>query len=36
MSSERAAQLKITRISLENLFLQLTGRKAHAGRNIDE
>jgi ABC-type uncharacterized transport system ATPase subunit len=35
MSREKAAQLKITPISLENLFLQLTGGKAHAGR-IDE
>jgi ABC-2 type transport system ATP-binding protein len=31
MSRERAAQLKIKRISLENVFLYLTGRKVHAG-----
>jgi ABC-2 type transport system ATP-binding protein len=36
MSRERRAQLKITRIGLENLFLHLTGRKAHEARNIDE
>lgn len=36
MSRERTADLKITPISLENLFLHLTGRKAHAGRKIYE
>jgi ABC-2 type transport system ATP-binding protein len=36
MGRERAAHLKITPISLENLFLHLTGRKAHAGRKIYE
>jgi ABC-2 type transport system ATP-binding protein len=33
---DQSAQLKITPISLENLFLHLTGRKAHAGRKIYE
>jgi ABC-2 type transport system ATP-binding protein len=36
MSRERTADLKITPISLENLFLHLTGRRAHAGRKIYE
>jgi len=31
-----SVRLKITPISLENLFLHLTGRKAHAGRKIYE
>jgi ABC-2 type transport system ATP-binding protein len=36
VSRERSAHLRIAPISLENLFLHLTGRKAHAGRNIYE
>jgi ABC-2 type transport system ATP-binding protein len=32
--SENSAYLTITPISLENLFLHLTGRKAHAGKRI--
>jgi ABC-2 type transport system ATP-binding protein len=36
MSLERSANLKITPVTLENLFLHLTGRKAHAGRKIYE
>jgi ABC-2 type transport system ATP-binding protein len=36
MSRERSADLKITPVTLENLFLHLTGRKAHAGRKIYE
>jgi ABC-2 type transport system ATP-binding protein len=36
MSRERSAELKITPVTLENLFLHLTGRKAHAGRKIYE
>jgi ABC-2 type transport system ATP-binding protein len=33
---DRSLRLKITPITLENLFLHLTGRKAHAGRKIYE
>jgi ABC-2 type transport system ATP-binding protein len=36
LSRDKSAQLRIMPISLENLFLHLTGRKAHAGRTIDE
>jgi ABC-2 type transport system ATP-binding protein len=36
MCRERSAELKITPVTLENLFLHLTGRKAHAGRKIYE
>jgi ABC-2 type transport system ATP-binding protein len=36
MSRERSAHLRITPVTLENLFLHLTGRKAHAGRKIYE
>jgi ABC-2 type transport system ATP-binding protein len=36
ISRERSAHLKITPVTLENLFLHLTGRKAHAGRKIYE
>jgi ABC-2 type transport system ATP-binding protein len=36
MRRERSAELKITPVTLENLFLHLTGRKAHAGRKIYE
>jgi hypothetical protein len=35
LSRERSAHLRIVPISLENMFLHLTGRKAHAGRKID-
>lgn len=36
MSREKSAELKIMPVTLENLFLHLTGRKAHAGRKIYE
>lgn len=36
MSREKSAHLKISPVTLENLFLHLTGRKAHAGRKIYE
>jgi ABC-2 type transport system ATP-binding protein len=36
LSREPSAHLRITPISLENLFLHLTGKKAHAGRHINE
>jgi ABC-2 type transport system ATP-binding protein len=36
VSRDKSAQLRIMPISLEHLFLHLTGRKAHAGRTIDE
>src|SRR5262249_14268374 len=36
VSRDKSAQLRIMPISLENLFLHLTGRKTHAGRTIDE
>jgi ABC-2 type transport system ATP-binding protein len=36
VSRDKSAHLSIAPISLENLFLHLTGRKAHAGRKIYE
>jgi len=36
LSRQESAYLRITPISLENLFLHLTGRKAHAGKKIYE
>ncbi|MBV8054207.1 MAG: hypothetical protein JO071_03090 [Deltaproteobacteria bacterium] len=36
ISRDNSAQLRITPISLETLFLHLTGRKAHAGKKIYE
>jgi ABC-2 type transport system ATP-binding protein len=36
VSRDRSVRLRIVPISLENLFLHLTGRKAHAARNICE
>ena len=36
VSRDRLVHLRIVPISLENLFLHLTGRKAHAGRKIDQ
>lgn len=36
MRRERAAQLNITRISLDNLFLQLTARQARVARDIGQ
>jgi ABC-2 type transport system ATP-binding protein len=36
VSRDRSAHLRIVPISLENLFLHVTGRKAHAGRKIHE
>jgi ABC-2 type transport system ATP-binding protein len=36
LGRDKSIQLGIRRISLENLFLHLTGRKAHAGKNIYE
>ena len=36
LSRQKSAHLKITPITLENLFLHLTGRKAHAGKKIYE
>jgi ABC-2 type transport system ATP-binding protein len=36
LSCEKSAYLRITPVTLENLFLHLTGRKAHAGRKIYE
>jgi len=36
VNRDKSAQLRIMPISLENLFLHLTGRKTHAGRTIDE
>jgi len=35
VSRHKSAHLKITPISLENLFLHLTGKKAHAGRKLE-
>ena len=36
VSRDRAVHLRIAPITLEDLFLHLTGRKAHAGRKIYE
>jgi ABC-2 type transport system ATP-binding protein len=32
---DKSAHLRVTPVSLENLFLHLTGRKAHAGRKLE-
>jgi ABC-2 type transport system ATP-binding protein len=36
LNADTSLELKITPISLENLFLHLTGRKAHAGGKTEE
>jgi ABC-2 type transport system ATP-binding protein len=35
LSGDKSAHLRITSIGLENLFLHLTGKKAHAGRKLE-
>jgi hypothetical protein len=36
LNADTSLELKITPISLENLFFHVTGRKAHAGGKTEE